>query len=165
MKADSREAYFTAPFSERFNNSLITDAWTEGKTKSRTLTFSMGDPITICFQTSSNNHHDLAPGFGINNSSGTRIASLNTYMKPIKSEKPQGDKIVWKLAISGQNLMPGVYSVDISLTRARTEMVVFLKDCMFFEIFPSDIYGTGVIPESSQGVVYLSEAEIIPTLA
>ena len=93
-------------------------------------------------------------GFGIEDSTGRRVFSLNNYMVP------SADNTFFSLA-AGQAflhlpmlpLLPDVYSVSVSLVEDQHEWVDYVERAITFEVAASDFYGSGKIPERSQGVV------------
>jgi hypothetical protein len=55
-------------------------------------------------------------------------------------------------------LLPDVYSVSVSLVEDQHEWVDYVERAITFQVDATDFYGSGKIPERSQGVVVVPGA-------
>jgi lipopolysaccharide transport system ATP-binding protein len=95
-------------------------------------------------------------GFGVEDKYGNRIFSLNNYMVPTrKNSLSLIHSGVFNLKIPSIPLMPGTYFVTPSLVEDQSEWVDCVKQAISFEVHPFDVFGSGKIPESTQGYIYL----------
>jgi lipopolysaccharide transport system ATP-binding protein len=122
-----------------------------------TNTFQMGEPLTICFEFEcSRKISNPGFGFGIEDELGRRVFSLNNYMTPASGNTfrtiQQG---VATLLIPAIPLLPGTYFASLSLVEDQAEWVDFVEQAIAFHVQPADIYGSGKLPERSQGVIFI----------
>jgi len=98
-----------------------------------------------------------ALSIGINYLSGYRVTTLNTGIQQNKSWGFKGSK---KITFYVNNIMinQGLYEVEVNLWNGNKEMEHVIG-CIHIEIFPRDIYGTGVLPSKEQGN-YLADVTI-----
>ncbi|WOD40828.1 ABC transporter ATP-binding protein [Nodosilinea sp. E11] len=125
--------------------------------------FKMGEGISVLFSFDCESSVSSPGfGFGFEDQSGRRVFSLNNYMCPsLHGNLKIVKKGVASLRINKLPLMPGRYSVSISLVENQTEWVDFIERAIEFEVFPADVFGSGKIPDRSHGIVFLpGEIEI-----
>jgi lipopolysaccharide transport system ATP-binding protein len=100
-------------------------------------------------------------GFGVEDEYGNRIFSLNNYMIPTKNNSLEFIRSgFFCLKIPSIPLLPGKYFITPSLVENQSEWVDYIEQAISFEIHPFDVFGSGKIPESNQGYIYI-KGEII----
>ena len=124
--------------------------------------FSQDDEIFLQLHYDGSLHESLAgAGFIIYSQDEVRVGGGNTYMsfKP-PHRLPKIGSVIFK--ISNKQFTPGRYYVTISLGSHQGTLIDKVEKCIAFNIVPADIYGTGYILTSADGVSSLSfESTII----
>jgi lipopolysaccharide transport system ATP-binding protein len=120
-----------------------------------TNSFSMGDTLTISYSFQGN-RRIINPGFGFGfeDEYGQRIFSLNNYFIPNnKNTFDAIDNGTASFKVPNLPLLPGTYFISISLVENQIEWVDSIDQAISFNVLPSDIYGSGKIPERGQGII------------
>ncbi|UZQ55236.1 ABC transporter ATP-binding protein [Trichothermofontia sichuanensis B231] len=118
----------------------------------------MGESVTFFFEfCCSQAINNPGFGFGVSDYTGRRIFSLNNYMIPSEKNSFKNlKKGIASLLIPSIPLMPGIYLVSVSVVENQVEWVDFVENCLEFEVYPADVFGSGKIPESSHGCIFLA---------
>jgi homopolymeric O-antigen transport system ATP-binding protein len=136
-----------------FQQSIKT-AWVEDENGDQVHTVGIGQPLKLCFQFHCRESIS-APGFGcgIEDIQGRRIFSINNYMlgDPLFAEITSGTV---RFYFAETILLPGTYFVTFSITRREVEWVDKIERALEFSVLERDIYGTGKLPVSGQGMVF-----------
>jgi lipopolysaccharide transport system ATP-binding protein len=137
------------------NKKVIKKIWIENNKSNIVKRVELGDDFIIKFQFESNDIISNALfGFGIENDQGQRITSLNNEISGDEIPKEIKSGVV-ELKVCNLNLIKGFYFVSISIVSNQTEWVDFVEQAISFEVVANDIYKTGKLITSSQGIVYL----------
>jgi lipopolysaccharide transport system ATP-binding protein len=120
----------------------------QGQTKSR---FAPGETILIEFVCESPSLlHEPCFGIGFDDSLGTRIFSVATYLSDSQLPALQGrNKIVCK--IGNVALAPGRYLLCLSAGTSTHRLMDHIEHAIAIEINPTDFYGNGRTPSASLG--------------
>ncbi len=116
-----------------------------------------GDPFEIEVTYDASAHCDSLAGAGfiVKSQSGAQVAGFNTYMSsPPPHRIPARGSVRFK--ISGPPLNPGHYLLTCSLGDHQSHLVDKVEDCLSFEIRQFDLYGTGYLLTTQDGVVALN---------
>jgi lipopolysaccharide transport system ATP-binding protein len=123
-----------------------------------------GEPFAIEIGYDATQYFDALAGAGIiiKDQRGFQVAGFNTYMAfPPPHSIPARGRVSFN--VNGPSLNPGRYLVTCSLGDHQSSLVDKVEDCALFEIQESDIYGTGYLLTSEDGVVALDcEVTITP---
>ncbi|MFM6622902.1 MAG: ABC transporter ATP-binding protein, partial [Dolichospermum sp.] len=119
----------------------------------------MGESLNICLEFCLNRKiFNPGFGFGIEDEYGRRIFSLNNYMTGNLTEYAQSG--IASFFLSSITLLPGTYFVSISIVEDEKRWIDCVEQSISFDIQPNNVYKTGKIPERTQGVVYLPDAQV-----
>ncbi|MGG6239887.1 ABC transporter ATP-binding protein [Nodosilinea sp. AN01ver1] len=131
--------------------------WLSNHENERQTEFGMGDAINVSFRFSCDRSISSPGfGFGFEDESGRRIFSINNYMAPNSSNNISSSKEgIAVLKVDKLPLMPGKYYINISIVENQSEWVDFIERAIGFEIIPKDVFGSGKIPDSSHGLIFL----------
>lgn len=146
------------PGRSRSKEPALKQAWCLNKDNTKFNKIMMGESLRICFRFRSSRAIKCPYfGFGIEDGNGRRIFSLNNLMSPIENNslKPI-DSGVACLEIPCVPLLPGTYFVSLSLVEDNNTWVDFVERAIAFQVQPADVYGSGNIPHSTHGVVYVN---------
>lgn len=102
------------------------------------------------------------PGFGmaVEDGYGRRIFAINNYMTSTESNKLKTVRSgVFSFKVPNLCLLPGKYFISLSLVEDHSTWFDFVEQAISFEVHPFDVYGSGKIPTSSQGIVFV-DAEV-----
>lgn len=140
----------------RYREKALLYAWIENGEGARGGLIRMGEPMTIVLVFKSS-RRIKAPGigFGIENYEGRRIFSFSNYISPSKDIRDSVAEGVVRCTIPRLPLLNGSYSVTISLVERRTELVDMIEKAIDFDVEVADVYGSGIIPEKSQGMIFV----------
>jgi lipopolysaccharide transport system ATP-binding protein len=132
----------------------IKSVWLEDANGAPLRAVSIGQPLKLCFQFHCNESIST-PGFGcgIEDIEGRRIFTINNYMlgDPILKDIKSG---IVRFYFAETILLPGTYFVTFSITRSEVEWVDKAERALQFSVLERDIYGTGKLPTSDQGLVF-----------
>jgi Wzt C-terminal domain len=110
--------------------------------------------LKLCFQFDCKESIS-APGFGcgIEDIQGRRIFTVNNYMlgDPLFTEINSG---IVRFYFAETILLPGTYFVTFTIVRSEVEWVDKIERALQFSVLERDIYGTGKLPTSDQGLVF-----------
>jgi len=116
----------------------------------------MGEKIDNCFE-----YNCCSPsanpgfGFGVSDVYGRRVFSLNNYMIPNdKNSFKSLQSGFARLSVPNLPLMPGTYLTSISIVENQVEWIDFIENILEFEIIPSDVFGSGKIPDKAHGIIF-----------
>jgi lipopolysaccharide transport system ATP-binding protein len=138
------------------NNPIIDKVWIINSKGVITRSILMGEDFEICFSFKSKSTlNNVLFGFGIEDSYGVRITSVNNEIT--------GDEIpytiyngVAKLKVKEPNLLFGKYYLSLSLVSNQYEWIDYIEQAFTFEIIESDIYNSGKMLESSHGKIFIN---------
>lgn len=131
--------------------------WITDRYGAKTNSLLMGDSLIVYMQFECS-RPVINPGFGfgIEDEQGRRIFSLNNYMIPtIKNKFKTLKSGIAKLIVDHIILLPGTYFLSVSLVEDQVIWVDFVEQAIAFEVKPSDVFGSGKIPEKNQGIVFI----------
>jgi lipopolysaccharide transport system ATP-binding protein len=94
-------------------------------------------------------------GFAIKTMEGFRVGDFNTYMA-VRPPYRIPSKGLIRFIIPARQLNPGTYSLGISLGSHPEFLEDEVRDCLSFVIYAADIYGTGYLLTTEDGVASLS---------
>jgi len=139
----------------------LSKVWLLNSKRVQTNLINMGEALTICFQFQCK-HPIRNPGlgFGIDDIFGRRIISINNYMVPAPSntfKRLQAGMAICQFP--SVNLLPGRYYVSVAIVEDEREIVDYVQQAIGFDVQPGDVFGSGRIPDGSQGVIF-APAEI-----
>jgi lipopolysaccharide transport system ATP-binding protein len=123
---------------------------------SSAYSLSQGEPFAIEIGYDASGYFGKLAGAGIiiKDQNGFQVAAFNTYMAfaPPHSIPARGSVC---FNINGPPLNPGRYLLSCSIGDHQSRLVDKVEDCTSFEINQEDIYGTGYLLTSGDGVVAL----------
>jgi homopolymeric O-antigen transport system ATP-binding protein len=96
-------------------------------------------------------------GFIIKTMEGFRVGGFNTYMA-VRPPHRIPSKGLIRFIIRARQLNPGTYSLGISLGSHQGFLEDKVEDCLSFVVHAADIYGTGYLLTTEDGVASLSVA-------
>ena len=132
----------------------ILEAWIENNKGEVVTEVLMGSSIRICFRFKAKRVlKNPGFGFGIENIYGQRIFSLSNYIvcKDVIEQAEEGIAVCY---IPELTLLPGNYLVSLSIIETQNVFVDYVERAMALLVVANDVFSTGRILESSQGVVY-----------
>jgi lipopolysaccharide transport system ATP-binding protein len=92
-------------------------------------------------------------GFGLHDHFGDRLTSFNNYFEGRHYSPTSSGKAVW--TIPDLPLVPGRYSVTLSIYSSNRECIDFVDQALTFTVVEADYFGSGKLPDPSQGVFAL----------
>jgi lipopolysaccharide transport system ATP-binding protein len=156
-KRTKRKGSFTNVPDKRGNGlglarGIITDAWLENSDGSRVTFVPMGAQASFCFQFSCT-ERVIKPsfGFGLEKLNGDRLFSMNNYFSGADIGSARCGKAVW--IVPSLPLLPGTYQITVSVYENDRTCVDRIDGAVQFDVIPSNYFGTGRLPEPSQGVL------------
>ncbi len=132
-------------------------AWVLNSDGVKSNSVMMGKSLTVCFEFKCD-RPIKTPGYGlgIEDEQGYRIFSLNNYMLPNGVNTFVSLKAgVASLCIDNLPLLPGAYFLTLSLVEDQREWIDCVERALVIHVEPSDVYGSGKIPDQTQGVIYV----------
>jgi len=118
--------------------------------------FPSGEMITVRVGYDASQHFESLAGAGfiLTAISGTRVGGFNTYMGvPPPHRIPNRGTV--EFAIKAPALVPGDYSLTVSLGSHQNHLVDKIEDVISFSVTPNDIYRTGYLLTAPDGLVAL----------
>jgi lipopolysaccharide transport system ATP-binding protein len=119
--------------------------------------FSQGTPIIISIDYDASYLDLPIAGIGvlIESATGVRVSSLATYFyQEPPFRLPAKAKIF--LELSEPRLNPGTYFLSVCVAQHQQALLDMIQSAVSIEVLPSDIYGTGFLLSSEDGVVAAS---------
>lgn len=137
------------------NQEAILEAWMENDRQQVITDVLMGGPACFCFRFKANKSL-LRPGFGfgIDTILGQRIFSLNNYMSSREAFAEIAEGVA-TFAVPELPLLPGKYFVSLSIVENHNVFIDFVERAMHFNVVENDVFGTGTIPQNSQGMTFV----------
>ncbi len=122
--------------------------------------FLIGENIRILFSfKSKENLRNVLFGFGIENTLGQRIFSMNNEMAGTIVENINSG--IACCNVQSLNLAPGRYFVSLSVVTNQIEWEDYIERCLEFEIIERDFFGTGKMPLKEHGdVLFTGNVEV-----
>jgi len=116
-----------------------------------------GEPFSIEIKFSSKNKLKYPRcGIGIQNENGLRIISLATFFDNNYQSPEWVSKGTILCTANNINLSPGNYFITVTVGDCFTDLDR-VEHALPFEVNPDDIFGTGIIPNRSQGNFWTRE--------
>lgn len=157
-RSDSTEVktnLLTATRSEGIGK-FISEGWIENMEGKPVNTLKIGEPFHIKFKFESPEPIKNALfGFGIEDSEGVRITSMNNEILG-SAHYPTIRSGVACCTIENPNLMDGKYFISVSIVSNQFEWVDYIEQGLSFSIAPTDVYGTGRLITQGQGKIYFN---------
>jgi lipopolysaccharide transport system ATP-binding protein len=95
-------------------------------------------------------------GVTISDTMGTRLFSVTTLMLSGKLLDIDTDiSPVVQFNLDALPLLPGRYFISLALVKNRAEWLDAADPALWFEVFPDDVYKSGIIPAEGQGLIYV----------
>jgi lipopolysaccharide transport system ATP-binding protein len=94
-------------------------------------------------------------GFVIKTMEGFRVGGFNTYMAVQPPHRIPSKGLI-RFIIPARQLNPGTYSLGISLGSHQSFLEDEVRECLSFVVHAGDIYGTGYLLTTEDGVASLS---------
>jgi lipopolysaccharide transport system ATP-binding protein len=134
---------------------LITDVWLNSEGHSRVKSIVMGRQFSISFsfQVPPEHRSGLLYGCGVDSQLGYRVFSINNEMLGVDLHPRDNSSQGVRINFRSPNLSRGRYFVSVSLVH-NGEWLDYLESALSFEVLDDDVYGTGKIPDGSQGCVF-----------
>jgi lipopolysaccharide transport system ATP-binding protein len=138
---------------DRGNQKAIKKIWLENGHGMPTNTILMGESVSFRFEFDLDLiSQNINLGFGVDDSFGSRLFSMNNeftvgeYYQNVKGG-------VVRFTLPELNLMAGAYFVSPSIVQNGIEWIDFLPHGYGFHVEGADIFGTGKLPSSAQGII------------
>jgi lipopolysaccharide transport system ATP-binding protein len=119
--------------------------------------FSQGTPIVISVAYDASHLGVSVAGIGvlIESATGLRVGSLATYFyQQPPFRLPAKAKV--SLELTEPRLNPGTYFLSVCVAQHQSALLDMIESAVSIEVLPSDIYGTGFLLSSEDGVVAAS---------
>jgi lipopolysaccharide transport system ATP-binding protein len=132
-------------------------AWILNSEGMKSNSVMMGKSFTVCFEFNCA-RPIKTPGFGfvVEDEHGKRIFVLNNYMVPAEANTFLSlNAGVASLCIDKLPLLPGPYFLTLSLVEDQREWVDCVERALAIHVEPADVFGSGKIPDHTQGIVYV----------
>jgi len=97
---------------------------------------------------------NLLVGFGIENELGYRVSSLNNEIAGTGAYSLMNSGTA-TLKVEDPNFIEGDYFISVSIVSNQNEWIDYIEQAYSFNIQEADVYGTGKLISSSQGIVYM----------
>jgi lipopolysaccharide transport system ATP-binding protein len=148
----------------KYRCAALRRVWLEDCEGVITTTFLMGTPFRVVVQFSGDDDvSNPGYGFGIEDEHGRRIFSFNNYMDRNTITLARARKGTATLIVDRLPLLPGTYYISLSIVESEREWVDRVDRAIQFTVEPSNVYGTGRIPERSQGVIFV-DAQVVVSI-
>src|SRR5262249_55700648 len=115
--------------------------------------FPMGGDVQVEFAfASSRVMHGLHVGVGIDDTHGKRLLTFTTAIQPSEQVPKSADSGVATIHILNLPLTPGRYFLSPGLTSSAVSDLI--DQALAFDVLPRDVFGSGKIPNASQGCFF-----------
>jgi lipopolysaccharide transport system ATP-binding protein len=134
---------------------IIDSIWLENSRGEAVRSVFMGESFSVVFTfKSSTTLNNALFGFGIENSEGERITSLNNEISGdiIPAEISCGTAC---LRVNSPNLMDGKYYVSVSVVTNQVEWADYIEQAFSFTVVSYDVYGSGKLISRNQGKIFI----------
>jgi lipopolysaccharide transport system ATP-binding protein len=132
---------------------VIISAWVENSRGEPVSSVLMGSSLRICYSYKHTILRNPAFGFGVENAYGQRLFSLNNHLSPGGDVSSTGHEVA-VFEIAELQLLPGSYYVSLSVVEDGQTWIDYVERAFSFSVVAADVFGTGRMLESSQGIVY-----------
>jgi lipopolysaccharide transport system ATP-binding protein len=141
----------------------IKEAWIENKKGDFCNHFKMGDSLTVCYRfEASRPIQNPGFGFGVEDIYGRRLFSANNYVMVENSTHFESlQKGIIHCNFSSIPLNPGTYYVSISIVENQKLIIDYIERILMFEIEAVDVFKSGKVFDSSQGIFFLPAKLIV----
>jgi lipopolysaccharide transport system ATP-binding protein len=115
----------------------------------------VGEGLTIRMRlVSTRAIQDVELGVGLFSSQGIRLAGLNSHdLSHFTVDFESGQRIAVECGIPKLNLAPGNYRLNLVARKPNRENADFVEQAVTFDVVPTDIYGTGRLPQGRYLIV------------
>jgi lipopolysaccharide transport system ATP-binding protein len=145
------------------NQEAILEAWVENDSHQVVTDILMGSPANFCFRFKTDHVMTKAGfGFGIETILGQRVFSLNNYIACRQDIAPLAEGVA-VFQVPEVPLLPGKYFVSLSIVEKNNIFIDYTERALHFNIVENDVFGTGNIPQSSQGITYVKGIVTVKT--
>ena len=152
-------------FTERSSGTeiAIKEAWIENQKGDFCNHFKMGDSLTVCYRfEASRPIQKPGFGFGVEDIYGRRLFSANNYVMVEGSTHFNSlQKGIIKCNFDSIPLQPGTYYVSISIVEDQKVIVDYIERILIFELEAADVYKSGKVFDSSQGIFFVPAKLIV----
>lgn len=148
----------THPGRSNSQEPALKKAWILNRNGQKINSIMMGEDLRVYFKFQcSCTIRNPGFGFGIEDEQGRRIFSLNNYMVSTENNilKSTSSGVAY-LNIPNIFLLPGIYFISFSLVEDQSKWIDFVEHALSFHVMHADVYGSGKIPERTQGIVYVA---------
>ncbi len=136
------------------NQEAILEAWVENDNHQVVTNVLMGTPVNFCFRFKADHIMTQAGfGFGIDTIFGQRVFTLNNYIANRLDAAPLAEGIA-VFHVAEMQLLPGKYFVSLSIVERHSIFVDYTERAIQFNVLENDVFGTGKMLQSSQGLIY-----------
>jgi lipopolysaccharide transport system ATP-binding protein len=134
---------------------IIKKIWIENASGEIVNHLMMGESFSVKFYFESPDPiANLLVGFGIENELGYRVSSLNNEIAGTGAYSLLNSGTA-TLKIDDPNFIEGDYFISVSIVSNQNEWIDYIEQAYSFNIQEADVYGTGKLISSSQGIVYM----------
>jgi lipopolysaccharide transport system ATP-binding protein len=139
-----------------FTELAIKEMWIEDDSQNLANSFPMGSGISVCYRFQASRPISKPGfGFGIDDRNGARLFSANNYFIPGGNIPRSSQGGIVRCRFQSLPLQPGEYHVSVSLVEDERTLIDYVERPASFTVEPADVFGSGRIPESSQGVIFV----------
>lgn len=141
---------------------VISEAWLTNQDGKITSNIGMGEAFNINIKIEAPEElNNILVGFGIEDAFGNRLTSLNNEILGLGAFNKIKDGI-FVYSLKDVNIMAGDYFISISIVKDQVEWIDYIQQAFSFNIYETDIYGSGKIINKTQGNIFLKgEASFI----
>lgn len=134
---------------------IIKRIWIENDKGEVVSNLMMGESFSVKFYFESQEPiSNMLVGFGIENELGYRVSSLNNEIAGTGAYSLLNSGTA-ALQVENPNFIEGDYFISVSIVSNQNEWVDYIEQAYSFSIQEADVYGTGKLISSAQGIVYM----------
>ena len=134
---------------------IIKRIWIENDKGEVVSNLMMGESFSVKFYFESPEPiSNMLVGFGIENELGYRVSSLNNEIAGTGAYSLLNSGTA-TLQVENPNFIEGDYFISVSIVSNQNEWVDYIEQAYSFNIQEADVYGTGKLISSAQGIVYM----------
>lgn len=134
---------------------IIKRIWIENEKGEVVSNLMMGESFSVKFYFESPEPiSNMLVGFGIENELGYRVSSLNNEIAGTGAYSLLNSGTA-TLQVENPNFIEGDYFISVSIVSNQNEWVDYIEQAYSFNIQEADVYGTGKLISSAQGIVYM----------
>ena len=134
---------------------IIKRIWIENDKGEVVSNLMMGESFSVKFYFESPEPiSNMLVGFGIENELGYRVSSLNNEIAGTGAYSLLNSGTA-TLQVENPNFIEGDYFISVSIVSNQNEWIDYIEQAYSFNIQEADVYGTGKLISSAQGIVYM----------